>query len=98
CYMRFGRRITYLKKNKSYSLEHLSFRKAVNKWDGYNVLNRNKELDFMFDWELIEEKSRKIMLKQLATESVFGSIAKTVIQSEFKVKKDDKYVKDSVYY
>src|SRR5699024_1325313 len=63
-----------------------------------NVLNRNKELDFMFDWELIEEKSRKIMLKQLATESVFGSIAKTVIQSEFKVKKDDKYVKDSVYY
>src|SRR5699024_6223344 len=36
--------------------------------------------------------------KQLATESVFGSIANTVIQSEFTVRKDDQYVKDSVYY
>lgn len=52
----------------------------------------------MDDVELYEDKARKTALKRTAIESVIGMIARTVIQSEFRVKKNKKFVKEDIYY
>lgn len=59
---------------------------------------RNAELEYMFDLELLEDQSNKTVLKQSAIQSVIGMIARTVIQSEFRVKESDSYVKKDMYY
>ncbi|WP_260399796.1 phage portal protein [Peribacillus simplex] len=62
------------------------------------VKNRNKELDFMFDFDLIQDTSKKIHMKQLAIQTCINMIGRTISQSEFYVKKDKKIVKDDMYY
>lgn len=64
-------------------------------WD--RVTNRKQNLtiwDSLYD----EDESRKIAFKRMAIESVIGRISKTIIQSEFRVKKKDEYIKDKMYY
>ncbi|WP_339201696.1 phage portal protein [Peribacillus sp. FSL P2-0133] len=62
------------------------------------IKSRNKELEFMFDFELIEDNSKKIYMKQLAIQTCTNMIGRTISQSEFYVKKDKKIVKDEMYY
>lgn len=54
--------------------------------------------DVMNDIELYEDKARKTALKRTTVESVIGMIARTVIQSEFRTKKNRKFVKNDIYY
>lgn len=65
---------------------------------GFLWFGNKDELDIMDDIELYEEKSRKTALKRLAIESVIGMIARTIIQSEFRVKHNGKFIKDEMYY
>ena len=62
------------------------------------IKSRNKELEFMFDFELIQDTSKKIHMKQLAIQTCINMIGRTISQSEFYVKKDKKIVKDEMYY
>ncbi|WP_336866385.1 phage portal protein [Peribacillus frigoritolerans] len=62
------------------------------------IKSRNKELEFMFDFDLIEETSKKIHMKQLAIQTCINMIGRTISQSEFYVKKYKKIVKDDMYY
>lgn len=62
------------------------------------VKSRNKELEFMLDFDLIEDTSKKIHMKQLAIQTCINVIGRTISQSEFYVKKDKKIVKDEMYY
>ncbi|ULM98804.1 phage portal protein [Peribacillus frigoritolerans] len=62
------------------------------------IKSRNKELDFMFDFDLIQDTSKKIHMKQLAVQTCINMIGRTISQSEFYVKKDKKIVKDDMYY
>ncbi|WP_363929458.1 phage portal protein [Peribacillus frigoritolerans] len=62
------------------------------------IKSRNKELDFMFDFDLIQDTSKKIHMKQLAFQTCINMIGRTIYQSEFYVKKDKKIVKDEMYY
>ncbi|GAB6254543.1 MULTISPECIES: phage portal protein [Peribacillus] len=62
------------------------------------IKSRNKELEFMIDFDLIEETSKKIYMKQLAIQTCINMIGRTISQSEFYVKKDKKIVKDEMYY
>lgn len=62
------------------------------------VRSRNKELELMFDFELIEDTSNKIHMKKLAIQTCVNLIGRTISQSEFYVKKDKKIVKDEMYY
>ncbi|MGE6380001.1 phage portal protein [Peribacillus muralis] len=62
------------------------------------VRSRNKELEFMFDFDLIQDTSKKIHMKQLAIQTCINMIGRTISQSEFYVKKDKKIVKDEMYY
>ncbi|MDN4525329.1 phage portal protein [Fictibacillus fluitans] len=63
------------------------------------ILGKNKEIDFMFDFELIQDTSKRIHLKQLALQVCTGMIARTISQSHFYVKDDKKKIlKDDLYY
>lgn len=66
-----------------------------------NVFKRNKELGYSFDvdfLELFEQKSERIHMKQLAIETCISFLARTVSQTEFRVRHGDEYVKDELYY
>lgn len=65
------------------------------------VFNRNSELGFMFDldfMELFEQKSNRIHMKRLAIETCISFLARTVSQSEFRIRNGYEYVKDELYY
>lgn len=62
------------------------------------VFKRNSELGFMFDVELFKETSKRIHMKQLAIDTCISFLARTISQSEFRVKNGKNFVKDELYY
>ena len=62
------------------------------------VFKRNSELGFMFDVEMFEQKSNQTHMKRLAVDACISFLARTISQSEFRVKNGDEYVKDELYY
>lgn len=65
------------------------------------VFNRNKKIGYSFDldfMELFEQKSERIHMKRLAIETCISFLARTISQSEFRVRIVDEYVKDELYY
>ncbi|WP_052158668.1 phage portal protein [Halobacillus sp. BBL2006] len=52
----------------------------------------------MMDLELLEEASTRTHMKRLAIQTCVNMIARTISQSEFRVKKDRKTIKDEMYY
>lgn len=63
-----------------------------------NVINRNKEIVPLDDLNLYKDYESNAAFKRIAIESVIGFIARIIIQSEIRIKKNDKYIKDSAYY
>lgn len=59
---------------------------------------KQEELEVFLDWELIEDQSKKIAFKKHAVDSVINFIARTIIMSEFRVKKNKEYILDEMYY
>lgn len=66
-------------------------------WLG-DVLRRNSELEFMFDLDLVQDMSKRIHMKKLAIDTCASFLARTISQSEFKIKQKDKFVNDELYY
>lgn len=52
----------------------------------------------MYDIDLLESTSERVQQKQLAVETCVNIIARIISQSEFRVRKDKKTVKDEMYY
>lgn len=52
----------------------------------------------MYDFDLMEGTSERIQMKRLAVQTCVNMIARTISQSEFRVKKDDETLKDEMYY
>lgn len=48
-----------------------------------SIKSRNKESEFMFDFKLNKETSKKIQFKQLANQTCINWIGCTISQSEF---------------
>lgn len=63
-----------------------------------NVFKGNKELEIMYDWDLIEQKAREVTIKLTAIESILGRIAHTIAMSDIYVKKDDERIKNDLFY
>lgn len=63
-----------------------------------DIFKSNSELEFMYDAELIEDKSEQVHLKRLAIQTCTNMIARTISQSEFRVRQDKKTIKDEMYY
>lgn len=66
--------------------------------DLFGLLKRNREIDQMIDLDLFEDSSNKTHLKRVAIETCIGLISRTISQSEFRVRKDKKTIKDEMYY
>ncbi|HCG4535557.1 TPA: phage portal protein [Salmonella enterica subsp. enterica serovar Typhi str. AG3] len=62
------------------------------------VFKRNSELEFMFDYDIFQETSNRVQMKRLAINTCVSFLARTIAQSEFRLKKDGKYQKDELYY
>jgi HK97 family phage portal protein len=62
------------------------------------VKNRNKELEFMLDFDLIEGMSEKIHMKKMAIQICVDMIARTISQSDFRIKNGKEIIKDELYY
>lgn len=65
------------------------------------IFKRNKTIGYSFDPEFMDlfaDKSERIHMKRLAIETCISFLARTVSQTEFRVRHGDKYVKDELYY
>ncbi|WLR52456.1 phage portal protein [Bacillus tianshenii] len=62
------------------------------------IFKRNSELGFMFDVEMFQETTTRIHMKRLALEVCASFLARTISQSEFRIRNGDKYEKDELYY
>lgn len=62
------------------------------------IKSRNKELEFMLDFDLIENTSEKIHMKKLAIQACVDMIGRTISQSDFRVKDGKNIIKDELYY
>lgn len=66
-------------------------------WLG-NILKRNSELEWMFDLDLFQDKSKRVHMKRMALEMVISFMARTLSQSEFRVKNGKEYERNELYY
>ena len=55
------------------------------------IFKRNSELSFMFDTEFFVSASTRIHMKHLAVETCANFLARTISQSEFRVKTNGAY-------
>lgn len=65
------------------------------------VFNRNKKVGYSFDLDFMEffaDKSERAHMKRLAIEVCISFLARTISQTEFRVRNGDEYVKDEIYY
>lgn len=66
-----------------------------------SVFRKNKAIGYSFDMdflELFEQKSERIHMKRLAIEICISFLARTISQSEFRIRDGDEYIKDELYY
>lgn len=63
-----------------------------------SVFRKNKEIEFMFDLDLFQDTVNRVHMKKLAIDTCASFLARTISQSEFRIKQSDKYVKDELYY
>lgn len=63
-----------------------------------DVFSRNKEIVILDDETLYKDKPHNAAEKRMALEAVIGFIARTIIQSEFRVKDKKKVIKNKVFY
>lgn len=62
------------------------------------IFQRNSELAFSFDMELYQDASKRIHMKKLAIDTCASFLARTISQSEFRIKEGSQYKKDELYY
>lgn len=62
------------------------------------IWKRNSELEWMYDLELIEDKTSQTYLKRLAIQICINKIASTISQSNFDVLTEKKSVKNNLVY
>nr|WP_233649333.1 phage portal protein [Staphylococcus chromogenes] len=63
-----------------------------------NIFKRNSELQWMYDWDLLQDTSSKAYLKQISLNTVVEFVARTISQSEFRVMTGNKKEKNDLYY
>lgn len=57
-----------------------------------DIFKRNKELEWMWDLELVNETSQRVYLKKMAVDSVLNFVGRTMSTVQFKFTKDKKAI------
>lgn len=63
-----------------------------------NVLNKNKEIAFMFDVDMFIDTANRVHMKRLAIDTCISFLGRTISQSEFRVKNGEAFEKNELYY
>ena len=63
-----------------------------------DVLNRNKEIAIMHDFEFINEIEQRTYLKELAIETCVNFIARTISQTDFRYMKNNERLKNKFHH
>ena len=64
----------------------------------FDIFKKNSELEFLMDFDFIEDTAKKYHVKKIALETCIGLIARTIAQSDFRIKDGRNFVKDDLYY
>lgn len=64
----------------------------------FGKVEEDSELGWSIDVELFEKVSERAYMKRLAVEICISFLARTISQSEFRVKNVDQYLKNDLYY
>lgn len=62
------------------------------------IFKRNKEIEWMWDLEFLEDKTTKVYLKKMALNTCVKHIARTIAKSDFRLKSGESSVRDGLYY
>ncbi|MEC3467702.1 phage portal protein [Bacillus tropicus] len=63
-----------------------------------DVLNKNKEISFMFDVDMFIDTANRVHMKRLAIDTCISFLGRTISQSEFRVKNGEVFEKNELYY
>lgn len=63
-----------------------------------SIFQRNHELEWMYDFEIIEDLTKSTYLKRMVLNSCVELIARSIAQSEFRVIDNKKAIKEDIYY
>lgn len=63
-----------------------------------DVLNKNKEITFMFDVDMFIDTANRVHMKRLAIDTCISFLGRTISQSEFRVKNGETFEKNELYY
>lgn len=62
------------------------------------ILNRKSAASLIFDFDIIQDTTNRLHMKKLVIDTCASFLARTISQSEFRIKQNDKFVKDELYY
>ncbi|HAB7158027.1 TPA_asm: phage portal protein, partial [Listeria monocytogenes] len=62
------------------------------------LFKRNKEIEWMWDLDFLEDKTTKVYLKKMALNTCVKHIARTIAKSDFRLKNGEISVRDKLYY
>ncbi|MEI3618456.1 phage portal protein [Bacillus thuringiensis] len=63
-----------------------------------DVLNKNKEIAFMFDVDMFIDTANRVHMKRLAIDTCISFLGRTISQSEFRVKNGEAFETNELYY
>ncbi|SKC18416.1 phage portal protein, HK97 family [Lysinibacillus sp. AC-3] len=62
------------------------------------IFSKNKAVEFSFDLDFMQDKSKRLYMKKLTLDTCASFLARTIGQSEFRVKENGQFIKDELYY
>ncbi|WP_248560280.1 phage portal protein [Niallia sp. NCCP-28] len=62
------------------------------------ILNRKSESSFIFDFDIFQDTTNRLHMKKLAIDTCASFLARTISQSEFRIKENEKFLKNELYY
>ncbi|MBC1233635.1 phage portal protein [Listeria booriae] len=63
-----------------------------------DILKRNKEIEWMFDLDMIQDTSQRAYLKRMALDTCIQFLGRAIAQSDFQVRDGTKNIKNTLYY
>lgn len=63
-----------------------------------SIFKKHKEIPIVDDTDLYDSETNSAASKRIVIESVIGFIARIIIQSEFRIKRNEKYVNNNITY
>lgn len=64
----------------------------------FDRLRKNKEIEWMFDLDMLQDTSQRAYLKRLALDTCIQFLGRSIAQSDFQVRNGNKIIKKDLYY